>query len=58
MVQTQLDIGNGSWTLTVCSTVDADTKGTVKGADGALVIAGGLAARTTVTGICGRFCGY
>jgi len=29
--------------------VDADTKGTLKGADGALVIAGGLAAQTTVT---------
>ncbi|MGB0935668.1 MAG: hypothetical protein ACPGXY_06365, partial [Alphaproteobacteria bacterium] len=30
--------------------VDADTKGSLKGADGALVVAGGIAAATTVTG--------
>ena len=30
--------------------VDADTAGTVKGADGALAVAGGLAADATVTG--------
>ena len=33
--------------------VDADTAGTLKGADGALAVAGGLAADATVTGIVG-----
>ena len=33
--------------------VDSVTKGTLKGADGALVVAGGISAASTVTGIVG-----
>jgi len=47
----QLNVGTINATnITATGEVDADTKGTVKGADGALAVAGGLAADATVTG--------
>lgn len=45
-----VDIGTSADDDGLFNEVDADTKGTVKGADGALAIAGGLAADATVTG--------
>ena len=48
-----VDIGTSADTDGLFNEVDADTAGTVKGADGALAVAGGLAADATVTGIVG-----
>ena len=45
-----VDIGTSADPDGLFNEVDADTKGTVKGADGALAVAGGLAADATVTG--------
>ena len=45
-----VDIGTSADDDGLFNEVDADTKGTVKGADGALAVAGGLAADATVTG--------
>lgn len=45
-----VDIGTSADDDGLFNEVDADTQGTVKGADGALAIAGGLAADATVTG--------
>lgn len=45
-----VDIGTSTDDDGLFNEVDADTKGTVKGADGALAVAGGLAADATVTG--------
>ena len=48
-----IDIGTSADTDGLFNEVDADTKGTVKGADGALAVAGGLAADATVTAMKG-----
>ena len=45
-----VDIGTSADDDGLFNEVDADTKGTVKGANGALAVAGGLAADATVTG--------
>ena len=45
-----VDIGTSADDDGLFNEVDADTAGTVKGADGALAVAGGLAADATVTG--------
>lgn len=45
-----VDIGTSADDDGLFNEVDADTKGSVKGADGALAVAGGLAADATVTG--------
>ena len=45
-----VDIGTSADDDRLFNEVDADTAGTVKGADGALAVAGGLAADATVTG--------
>ena len=45
-----VDIGSSADDDGFFNEVDADTKGSLKGADGALVVAGGIAAATTVTG--------
>ena len=48
-----VDIGSSGDPDGLFNEVDADTKGTLKGADGALAVAGGLAADATVTGMKG-----
>ena len=45
-----VDIGTSADDDGFFNEVDADTKGTLKGADGALVVGGGIAADVTVTG--------
>ena len=45
-----VDIGTSADPDGFFNEVDADTKGTLKGADGALVVGGGIAADVTVTG--------
>lgn len=45
-----VDIGTSADDDGLFNEVDADTAGTLKGADGALAVAGGLAADATVTG--------
>ena len=45
-----VDIGTSADDDGFFNEVDADTKGSLKGADGALVVAGGISAATTVTG--------
>ena len=45
-----VDIGSSADDDGFFNEVDADTKGSLKGADGALVVAGGISAATTVTG--------
>ena len=45
-----VDIGSSADDDGFFNEVDADTKGSLKGADGALVVAGGITAATTVTG--------
>jgi len=55
---TAIDIGGTTATGAIdadglFNEVDADTKGTVKGADGALVLASGLAVNTTVYAVAG-----
>ena len=45
-----VDIGSSADPDGFFNEVDADTKGSLKGADGALVVAGGISAATTVTG--------
>lgn len=45
-----VDIGTSADDDGLFNEVDADTQGTVKGANGALAVAGGLAADATVTG--------
>ena len=45
-----VDIGTSADPDGFFNEVDADTKGTLKGADGALVVAGGITAASTVTG--------
>ena len=48
-----VDIGTSADPDGFFNEVDSDTKGTLKGADGALVVAGGITAASTVTGIVG-----
>ena len=48
-----VDIGTSADPDGLFNEVDADTKGTIAGADGALAVAGGLAADATVTGMKG-----
>ena len=48
-----VDIGTSADPDGLFNEVDCDTKGTLKGADGALAVAGGLAADATVTGMKG-----
>jgi hypothetical protein len=48
-----VDIGTSADTDGFFNEADADTKGTLKGADGALVVGGGIAADVNVTGIKG-----
>ena len=48
-----VDIGTSADPDGLFNEVDADTAGTLKGADGALAVAGGLAADATVTGVVG-----
>jgi hypothetical protein len=48
-----VDIGTSADPDGFFNEVDSDTKGTLKGADGALVVAGGISAASTVTGIVG-----
>ena len=45
-----VDIGSSADDDGFFNEVDCDTKGSLKGADGALVVAGGISAATTVTG--------
>ena len=45
-----VDIGSSADDDGFFNEADADTKGALKGADGALVVAGGISAATTVTG--------
>lgn len=45
-----VDIGTAADDDGFFNEVDCDTKGTLKGADGALVVGGGIAANVTVTG--------
>ena len=45
-----VDIGSSADDDGFFNEADADTKGSLKGADGALVVAGGITAATTVTG--------
>ncbi len=45
-----VDIGSSADDDGFFNEVDCDTKGSLKGADGALVVAGGITAATTVTG--------
>ena len=45
-----VDIGTSADPDGFFNEVDSDTKGTLKGADGALVVAGGITAASTVTG--------
>ena len=45
-----VDIGTSADDDGFFNEVDSDTKGTLKGADGALVVAGGITAAATVTG--------
>ena len=45
-----VDIGSSADDDGFFNEVDCDTKGALKGADGALVVAGGISAATTVTG--------
>jgi len=45
-----IDIGSSGDPDGLFNEVDCDTKGSLKGADGALAVAGGLAASITVTG--------
>ena len=48
-----VDIGTSADPDGFFNEVDSDTKGTLKGADGALVVAGGITAASTVTGSVG-----
>ena len=48
-----VDVGTSADPDGLFNEVDCDTKGTLKGADGALAVAGGLAADATVTGMKG-----
>ena len=48
-----VDIGTSADPDGFFNEVDSDTKGTLKGADGALVVAGGFTAASTVTGSVG-----
>ena len=48
-----VDIGTSADPDGLFNEVDADTAGTIVGANGALAVAGGLAADATVTGIVG-----